>query len=194
MSMPNVRAHQTRRARDHGSVPASSARECGADAAPGRAESDLDASPRSGSGSLPSSAQSLPKPNAERNSTHNSDCSSGSEEDEDEDVAAARGGVGRHGKNRREAIAMLLPKVGKYLRQHHRAAAVSAADDMAKVLLVREAVLHYANRKRKYIVWGEGESKAYRSRYSTERAIVNLYWERLLDVVLKRQRDGARGE
>ena len=58
------------------------------------------------------------------NSTDNSDSSSGFEEDEDED-----------------AIAMLLPKVGKYLRQRRRAAATSAADAMAKVLLVREAVL-----------------------------------------------------
>ncbi|CAE7731239.1 unnamed protein product [Symbiodinium sp. CCMP2456] len=93
----------------------------------------------------------------------------------DDDSAEARTGVGRHGQSRRDAIALVLPKVTKYLRKHH-AAAARAAEELQQVQLVREALRYYAARKRKYIVWGD-EGQPYKSRYNVERAIVNLYWQ-----------------
>ena len=92
-----------------------------------------------------------------------------------------RAATGSHGPTRRDAIALVLPKVIKFIRKR-RAFDVGAADDTTKLLLTREALKKISKKKLKYKIWGL-RRKPYKARYNVEKAIVNLYWADVVEGV-----------
>ena len=92
-----------------------------------------------------------------------------------------RAAAGSHGPTRRDAIALVLPKVIKYIRKRN-AFDVGAADDATKILMTREALKEISKRKLKYKIWGL-RRKPYKTRYNVEKAIVNLYWADIVEGV-----------
>ncbi|CAL1158475.1 unnamed protein product, partial [Cladocopium goreaui] len=79
----------------------------------------------------------------------------------------------------------ILPSVAKYMSRRVNIDEV-AAEDRLKLQSIRSALLKIEEVRPAKVIWGETDMP-YKSHYNAERAIANLYWDQLVEMVNKRK-------
>lgn len=133
-----------------------------------------------------SKSPSSPGPSSSTSSSSPGTCE-GSEPESQLSQSGKRGrraGGGRHFKSRQQAISDLLPRVIKYISRRCPEIVETEAQK-THIGGIRSALAKIEQKVPRAVFWGP--SKLYSSSYTLERALANIYWERIVEGVKERQ-------